>query len=130
MYVADELITGLYGLLNGAITGSVHDGEAPYGQGAPYTVIGAPTAVDDSLHDVGGSEMTVVLHVWSPSKKQVDTITAEIDALLHHGTLIIAGLNVWSITQDFVPPALPDADAEGNRLWHGVPRYRINLEEI
>lgn len=114
----------------GGITGGVYD-EVPPSTASPYTVIGETTERPWDTHDTDGSEETLVLHVWSSTKgsTQVKTIMAQIDALLHHQTLVMEGsAYLVMLRREFVT-VLKDETVAGETWRHGVMRYRALISE-
>ena len=131
MYVGNAVWGAVYAALNGTINGGVHDGEAPPDTDYPYTILGEATEVTDEENDAEGSEMTGTLHVWSESEdgSELDTILAQIDAVLHRSDLTVAGARCWSVFREFTQAMMdPETNEEGRQLRHGVVRYRFKLE--
>lgn len=97
----------------------------------PYIVIGddleLPWDTDDSL----GSDITVVLHVWSryQGKKETKQIMADIDtALRRQGealTLLTTGVKVVDCLHEF-SQIFEQGDGATR---HGVCRYRMRMEK-
>ena len=114
--------------LMNAVTG-VHDGRAPEDATYPYIVIGEAIETSDNAHDRFGRQTVHTLHVWDQHRgfKTVLEIGAQVNALLDHQPLAIAGLHHVVTRYEFGQP-LTDPEPPGD-IRHLVLRYRVVTEQ-
>lgn len=129
----NALQQAIVGNLSPSVSATVWDEVAP-GTDYPYIVVGEFTEVPAELHDQGGKDVTLTIHVWSDGlgSKETNKLLQEIEAVLHHGqgSLVINGARCWSMVREFSQILLDEDPDTGRTLRHGVVRYRAGLEEV
>tara|TARA_Y100000114_G_C11720152_1_gene308037 strand:+ start:107 stop:514 length:408 start_codon:yes stop_codon:yes gene_type:complete len=117
----------LYSTLNGdsnltsTLGAAIYD-EAPENSSFPYITMGTGQAVDYSTKDLDGSEVSIVLDVWSRYKgsKEVKNLMDRVHTLLHDSNLSVTGHNLINMRFEF-GDVLRDPDGITR---HGVMRFR------
>lgn len=132
----NALKTALYTKLTGAsaLTAllasatSVYDGVAPRGASTPYVIFHVQDDRDEnSCSDRMLDDDVLVKGVSTTSAQQAGNLAAQIDALLHNGTLAVTGWRVFWLRRstgvDYV-----ETKPDGTNVWHtgGIYRLRMN----
>lgn len=134
MIIAWPLQKAAFGALDGQLTGPVYDEVPDDAEDTLYSVIGETTDVPDDTHDEDGNDETLLIHTWGNdpedrSSRPVKEQMAEIDAVLHHATLVLEGGGSVFLTRVFAE-VLKEEDPETGETWrHGVQRYRARTLE-
>jgi hypothetical protein len=130
-----EVQAAVFAKLNGNIIGAVFDEDPRTGGVAtvpPFTVIGETNERAWDTHDSDGSEEEITLHTWSGDNgsKELKTIMAQIDALLHDAQLVLAdGVMVGGFQRTTVN-VLREQQPNGETWRHAVTRYRVIVTEV
>ena len=107
--------------LSGKVQGVLDN--VPDEQAFPYIVIGAAVATPDDTHDHEGWQIVCPIDTWSQARgnKEVESIQADLDRLLHHQVLPVSGAT-WIYSRcDYAEPI---RDPDGITR-HMNARYRI-----
>tara|TARA_Y100001972_G_C7626733_1_gene314392 strand:- start:805 stop:1206 length:402 start_codon:yes stop_codon:yes gene_type:complete len=96
--------------------------DVPQSASYPYIALGEETAVDFSVKDIQGGDLTVNIHVWSQYKgsKETKQIMDKIHDLLHNINLTVTGFNLINLRFEF-SDIMRDPDGITR---HGVMRFR------
>jgi len=108
-------------------TASVYNQIAPRGAAMPYVVFGLQGGGDENITPARFKNLVYsVKAVSESSMKSAGEIDAEIDNLLHKGTLSVTGWGVmWCMREaDY---RYTETTAEGRNVWHVGGNYRIRL---
>ena len=122
-----ELQKTIYAALSGdnnltsVLGASVHD-EVPQGSSYPIVQIGEDTALDYGVKGENGSEVTIMIHVWSryTGSSEVKNIMDRVHTLLHDSSLSVTGFNLVNMRFEF-SDIIRDPDGVTR---HGVMRLR------
>ena len=92
--------------------------DVPQNASYPYIALGEETAVDFSVKDIQGGDLTVNIHVWSQYKgsKETKQIMDKIHDLLHNINLSVTGFNLINLRFEF-SDIMRDPD--------GITRHRV-----
>lgn len=116
--------TAVYGVLNGNVGATVHNG-APPGSQLPYVDIDEYYADDWSTKTFVGEKAELRIHAWSKDRDECSTIMESIKTLLNRQTLTLSGQNfvdcLYLTRRSFT-------DADGI-VRHGVIDFEITAHE-
>lgn len=121
-----QLQQAIFSALNvSAVTSDLSCGvfdDVPQNASYPYIALGEETAVDFSVKDIQGGDLTVNIHVWSQYKgsKETKQIMDKIHDLLHNINLSVTGFNLINLRFEF-SDIMRDPDGITR---HGVMRFR------
>ena len=121
-----QLQQAIFSALNvSAVTSDLSCGvfdDVPQNASYPYIALGEETAVDFSVKDIQGWDLTVNIHVWSQYKgsKETKQIMDKIHDLLHNINLSVTGFNLINLRFEF-SDIMRDPDGI---TTHGVMRFR------
>jgi len=106
---------------------SVYDRQAPRGSTMPYVIFGVQGGGDENITQVRYKSWAYSLKAVSDvSLKTAGAIDAQIDALMHGGTLTVASWTNFQCVReadfDYV-----ETMPEGRNIWHVGGVYRIRL---
>ena len=102
-----QLQQAIFSALNvSAVTSDLSCGvfdDVPQNASYPYIALGEETAVDFSVKDIQGGDLTVNIHVWSQYKgsKETKQIMDKIHDLLHNINLSVTGFNLINLRFEF-----------------------------
>ena len=120
-----QLQQAIFSALNvSAVTSDLSCGvfdDVPQNASYPYIALGEETAVDFSVKDIQGGDLTVNIHVWSQYKgsKETKQIMDKIHDLLHNINLSVTGFNLINLRFEF-SDIMRDPDGITR---HGVMRF-------
>lgn len=99
----------------------------PQGTAKPYIVIGEYTGEPDEALDTMTTDASLTIHTWSarPGKAETHAMLEFVRTRLDGET--IAG--AWLTTEDFVEIMEDQNSTAASRLYHGIARYRIRIED-
>ena len=121
-----QLQQAIFSALNvSAVTSDLSCGvfdDVPQNASYPYIALGEETAVDFSVKDIQGGDLTVNIHVWSQYKgsKETKQIMDKIHDLLHNINLSVTGFKLINLRFEF-SDIMRDPDGITR---HGVMRFR------
>ena len=121
-----QLQQAIFSALNvSAVTSDLSCGvfdDVPQNASYPYIALGEETAVDFSVKDIQGGDLTVNIHVWSQYKgsKETKQIMDKIHDLHHNINLSVTGFNLINLRFEF-SDIMRDPDGITR---HGVMRFR------
>ena len=121
-----QLQQAIFSALNvSAVTSDLSCGvfdDVPQNASYPYIALGEETAVDFSVKDIQGGDLSVNIHVWSQYKgsKETKQIMDKIHDLLHNINLSVTGFNLINLRFEF-SDIMRDPDGITR---HGVMRFR------
>ena len=121
-----QLQQAIFSALNvSAVTSDLSCGvfdDVPQNASYPYIALGEETAVDFSVKDIQGGDLTVNIHLWSQYKgsKETKQIMDKIHDLLHNINLSVTGFNLINLRFEF-SDIMRDPDGITR---HGVMRFR------
>lgn len=99
----------------------------PQGAAKPYIVIGEWTgALDDELAYIT-TDATITLHTWSAKAGKLET-----HAMLQFIRERLDGQPIpatWMFNEDFVEIMEDPSSTAASRLYHGVARYEVRVED-
>lgn len=92
----------------------------------PYIVIGEYTGTPDEILDLITTDATLTIHTWSATSgksqthSMLDFVRTRLDGQAIAGT--------WMCEEDFVEILEDSTSTAASRLYHGIARYRIRVE--
>lgn len=119
--------TSIYSALTTApATYAVYDA-VPQLAPKPYIVIGEYTGEPDEALDTMTTDASLTIHTWSATsgKSQTHTMLDFVRTRLDGET--IAG--TWLCTEDFMEIMEDAGSTAASRLYHGIARYRLRVED-
>ena len=119
--------TSIYSALTTApATYPVYDA-VPQGVAKPYIVIGEFTLEPDEEIDAVTSDVSLNIHTWSAaaSKKQ----THEMLQFIRERLDVQPVGGAWLSTEEFVEIMEDAGSTTASRLYHGIARYRLRVED-
>jgi hypothetical protein len=105
----------------------VYNRIAPQSTALPYVVFQWQGGGDENDHPDRSRNLVYTVKALAIAAVAADTIDAACDALLHNGTLTVAGYNVFWLRRDG-DVAYSEVDATGQPIYHTGGMYRIRLE--
>lgn len=119
--------TSIYAALTTApSTYPVYDA-VPQGVAKPYIVIGEWTGDPDEDLGIVTTDASVTIHTWSQKAGKAET-----HAMLDFIRIRLDGQPVagaWLATEDFNEIMEDSSSTAASRLYHGIARYRIRVED-
>ncbi len=129
--------TALYSKLTGATAltallasaTSVFDGVAPRGASAPYVIFNIQDDRDENMISERMLDCYLLVKgVSTSSAKEAGLLAAQIDALLHDGTLAVTGWRTFWLRRsqgvDYI-----ETQPDGTYVWHAGGIYRLRMSK-
>jgi len=113
-------------LISAPNTYPVYDA-VPQGVVKPYIVIGEYTVQSDEDLQIITADATLTIHTWSATagKAQTHTMLDFVRGRLDNQLLPGA----WDCEEDFVEIMEDPSSTASSRLYHGIARYRIRIDD-
>lgn len=107
---------------------AIWDTLAPQGTADPYVVFFHSGGGDDNLSPRRTRNMVYTVKVVGTTKLTTEEIDAEVDALLHMGTLTVTGWGNWWLARE-ADVAYQETAGNNITYWHRGGQYRVRLTD-